>query len=237
MNYRVLILRFLGLPFVVAAGLAASATDATAQLIVTPNIEELCRLAPRVTNRRTLIYVDLASIGKGKTDWGLSILNRLELGAREPLTILGVNPTNFEIKEVFDACYPVLTPSEIEETRAARGIWEKLVKLDPADQQRENLQTFDARLRNSLNRLNGDADKFRVGNRRNILGAIAFDKNRFAERNAFYRVIIYTDGSIIDSGLDSNAPESQYVASLKEKYPTSRALTSRSSAFLELTML
>jgi hypothetical protein len=96
-----------------------------------------------------------------------------------------------------------------------------LLQLDPADQQRENLQTFDARLRNSLDRIINEASKYEPGKRRNILGAIAFDKNRFSERNALYRVIIYTDGVLVDAGVEATVPELQQVKALTEKYPAS----------------
>jgi hypothetical protein len=200
---------------------SAAWTSASGQILATPNIEELCKSAPTVTSRRTLVYVDLASIGKGATEWGLTILNRLELGPREPLTVLGVNPSSFEITQVFDSCYPSLTKRELEESRNGRGLWEALTKLDPANQQRENLQTFDARLRNSLDRLISDASKIQPGKRRNILGAIAFDKNRFADRSALYRVIIYTDGTLVDTDLDPGSDPARQVSYLSTKYPAS----------------
>lgn len=202
------------------AGFGAGGT-ATAQILATPNIEELCKSAPVVTHRRTLIYVDLAAIGTGKTEWGLTIINRLELGPREWITILGVNPNTFEINQVLDSCYPSLTKVELEQGRSGRDFWDKMTKLDPADQQRENLQTFDARLRNSLDKLLADAKKFEPGKRRNILGAIAFDKNRFSDRMALYRVIIYTDGALVDADLDARADVTHQVSFLTGKYPAS----------------
>ena len=204
-----------GVPVMIAA------TEVSAQIINTANIEELCRTAPAATFRRTLIYVDIGSIKKERTDWGLTILNRLELGAREHLTILSVNPSTFEISQVFDSCYPVFTKKEIEGARVGRGVLDKLLQLDPADQQRENLQTFDARLRNSLDRIIGDASKFQAGKRQNILGAIAFDKNRFSEPSALYRVIIYSDGKLIDAGLEPSVSEQQQLKTLTDKYPAS----------------
>jgi hypothetical protein len=211
------------LRFVLAAvgAIFGSCTNATGQILATPNIEELCKSAPTVTHRRTLIYVDLAAIGKGKTEWGLTIINRLELGPRESLTILGVNPNTFEINQVFDSCYPSLTKPEIEQGRGGRDFWDKMTKLDPVDQQRENLQTFDARLRNSLDKLISDASKLEQGKRRNVLGAIAFDKNRFSDRAALYRVIIYTDGTLIDADLDPGADVTRQVSVLTAKYPAS----------------
>ena len=206
---------------VIGASITISNPEASAQIINTANIEELCRTAPVATYRRTLVYVDLSSVKKEKTDWGLTILNRLELGAREHLTILSVNPSSFEIGQVFDLCYPIYTKKEIEGARTGRGIWDKLLQLDPVDQQRENLQTFDARLRNSLDRVINDAAKYEQGKRRNILGAIAFDKNRYSERNALCRIIIYTDGILIDSGLEPGVAEQQQVKVLTEKSPAS----------------
>jgi hypothetical protein len=195
--------------------------SADAQILATPNIEELCKSAPTVTYRRTLVYVDLAAIEKGKTEWGLTILNRLELGPREWLTVLGVNPSTFEINQVFDSCYPALTKGELEEGRDGRGFWDKLTKLGPADQQRENLQTFDARLRNSLDKLIANAEKFERGKRRNMIGAIAFDKNRFSDRSALYRVIIFTDGSVVEADLDAGADVARQIGFLTAKYPAS----------------
>jgi hypothetical protein len=200
---------------------ASGAQVATAQIIVTSNIDEFCKSAPTVTFRRTLVYIDLGSLSKDKTDWGLAILNRLELGTREPLTILGVDPNSFEVREVFNVCYPTYTAAEIEQTRVGRGIFDKLTKLDPADQQRENILTFDGRLRSSLNRLLDESTKIAGGKRRNVLGAIAFDKNRFDDRAAFFRVIIYTDGAISDPNVENTADAAKYVTTLVEKYPAS----------------
>ncbi len=83
--------------------LFAHCEQATAQILNQNNIEQLCKAAP-ITFRRTLVYVDISSISKGKNEWGLTLINRLELGAREPLTILSVNPNSFEITPVFELC-------------------------------------------------------------------------------------------------------------------------------------
>jgi hypothetical protein len=162
--------------FVAATFAALAPGNVAAQMIVTPNIEELCRSAPSLTSRKTLVYVDVAALVKGKTDWGVTILNKLELTPRERLTVLSVNPSSFEISEVFDTCYPSWTKNEIDTLRTNRGTWDKLLQLDPQGQQRENLQIFDARLRNSLDKLLTDGGKFNSSKRRNVLGAIALTK-------------------------------------------------------------
>ena len=130
------------------------------------------------------------------------------------LTVVAVDPQTFEIVEAFNLCYPKLTDMEIAEDRKARGIVDKLFSSDPADQQRENLQTFDTRLKNSLNKIVAELKKYKEGDRRNILGAIAFDKDRFSDLTAAYRLIVYTDGTIKDS-------KSQAV--LGERYPANFA--------------
>jgi hypothetical protein len=203
-----------------AGGLViANYQEAQSQIIATPNIEIVCKSAPTVTHRRTVVYVDLASIRASRTEWGLTIINRLELAPREVLTILAVNPSTFEIGEVFDSCYPVFSPSEIDEARKSRTAWEKLTTLDPADQQRENVQTFDSRLRNALDKIVAQAGKFKETARRNILGAMAFDKNRFADPRAFYRLILYTDGTIKEPVI--GVPDINSINALTEKYPAS----------------
>jgi hypothetical protein len=210
------------LAIVTGASLIGGTEGAGAQIIATPNIEQLCRSAPAITYRKTVVYVDLASVRSAKPEWGLTILNRLELGPRETLAVIAVNPNTFEVREVFDTCLPSLSNAEIDEARRSRGVWEKLISLDPVDQQRENLNTFDARLRNALDRIIGEAAKYQEGKRRNVLGAIALDKNRYADRNAFYRVIIYTDGNIKDPRLDGTGGlSSQVTSSLAELYPAS----------------
>jgi hypothetical protein len=203
----------------VGGSVLATQNGAQSQIIATPNIEKVCKSAPIVTHRRTVVYVDLASIRDSRTEWGLTILNRLELAPREILTILAVNPSTFEIGEVFDSCYPVFTPSEIDEARKSRTAWDKLTTLDPADQQRENLQTFDSRLRNALDKIVAQAGKFKETARRNILGAIAFDKNRFFDPRAFYRLVLYTDGTIKEPTI--GVPDINSVNALTEKYPAS----------------
>lgn len=199
----------------------SASASAGAQILATNNIEQLCRDAPSVTHRRTLVYVDLSSISKAKKEWGLTILNRLELAPREFLTVLSVNPNTFEINQVFETCYPTLTKSEIDAGRGRRGLWDKLTNLDPMDQQRENLQTFDARLKNSLDKLLAEAAKYEPGKRRNVLGAVAFDKNRFSDRSALYRVVIHSDGSIVDPDVELSADVGRQVAALTARYPAS----------------
>lgn len=186
--------------------------------LVTPNIDDLCKNVKPATHRSTVIYVDLGSISKDRTDWGLTILNRLELGPREPLTILGVNPGSFEISLVLDSCYPTLTKKEADSVRASRGITDKLFTLDPMDQQSANLKTFDARLRNSLDALIVKSAGVEPGKRRNVLGAIAFDSRRFTDRNVLYRVIIHTDGKLSDPLLVAGSTEAQQVGFLRENY-------------------
>ena len=123
------------------------------QIITTPDVDSLCRSAVAETHRASIVYVDLSSIIKGNVEWGYSILKKLELAPRERLTVLGVDPSSFEVQEVFDSCYPTLSQSEIAQIREKRGLWDKLTLSDPESQQRDNLQTFDARLRNSLDRI------------------------------------------------------------------------------------
>ncbi len=205
--------------FIALLCLLASLTSvADAQILNQNNIEQICK-SPPATHRRTLVYVDISSISKARTEWGLTLINRLELGAREPLTILAVNPNTFETDQAFDLCYPTLTKSEIESTRIGRSQWDKLTSPDPEDQQRENLQTFDARLRNALDKLLVSAGKFQSGKRKNILGALAFDKNRFAERSAFYRIIVYTDAALLDPDVESSSDTAKYINLLASKYP------------------
>ena len=180
--------------------------QADAQLIATPNIDQLCKAAPILTYRKTVVYADLAAIQSAKQDWGLTILNRLELAPRETLSVIGVNPNTFEVKEVFDSCFPELAASEIQNARLSRGIWDKLTSLDPVDQQRENLQTFDARLRNALDQVIALSNRYQAGERQNVLGAIAFDKDRYSDAKAFYRLIIYTDGALKDGPVDTKSP-------------------------------
>ena len=95
-----------------------------------------------------------------------------------------------------------------------------MIAHDPETQQRDNVQTFDARLRNSLDKIIASSKKYTGGKRRNVLGAIAVDKNRFTNRDAVYRLIIFTNGTISDD-LESAATDSQIAESLTKKYPTS----------------
>jgi hypothetical protein len=151
-------------------------------LINTTDIRQLCVSAPALTYRKTVIYVDLAVVQKlasnskgAKPEWGLTILNKLELAPRETLTVLSVDPSTFDVKQVFESCLPILTDSEIKDARNTRTIFQKLISMDPGDQNRENLQTFDVSLGNALDRILRDSRSFSEGTRRNILGAIALD--------------------------------------------------------------
>lgn len=195
-------------------------SDCLSQIIVTPDVDELCRSAPAQTHRVTMVYIDLSAIKSGENEWGNTILNKLELAPRERVTVLGVNPSTFDISEVFDSCFPMLTKSEIDDLQQHRGWWDRLFKLDPESQQRENLQTFHARLGNALDQILEGARKFEIGHRRNILGAIAIDKNRYRDQNTYYRIIVYTNGIILDDF--GNAVDELHITEiLNKKYPAS----------------
>jgi len=62
-------------------------------------------------------------------------------------------------------------------------------------------------MRNALDAIIAESKKYQEGERRNILGAIAFDKDRYSDPDAFYRVIIYTDGTIEDPSIQANAAD------------------------------
>lgn len=196
------------------------ATNAFAQILNPNDIEAICRSFKTETHRTTIVYVDLSSIKQGEDEWGYTILKKLELGPRERLTVLGVNPNTFEVIEVFDLCYPTFTQPEILQIRGNRSLWDKLIAHDPETQQRDNVQTFDARLRNSLDKIVAASKKYTSGKRRNALGAIAVDKNRFTNWDAIYRLIIFTNGTISDD-LESAATDSQVAEFLTKKYSTS----------------
>jgi hypothetical protein len=197
-----------------------AATSSIAQILNPNDIDAICRSNKPETHRNTLVYVDLSSIKSGEDEWGYTILKKLELAPRERVTVLGVNPSTFEILEVFYSCYPTFTQSEISQIRSNRSIWDKLITQDPETHQRENLQTFDARLRNSLDKAVSASKKYVPGKRRNILGAIAVDKNRFTQRDAVYRMIIFTNAVISDE-FETGTNEQQIVDWLIKKYPTS----------------
>ena len=101
-----------------------NALPARAQLLVIPDVNKLCQSAAAETHRNTIVYVDLSSIKKGVDEWGYTILRKLQLTPREHLTVLGVDPTSFEVLEVFDSCYPILSPNEITQIRNKRSWWE-----------------------------------------------------------------------------------------------------------------
>jgi hypothetical protein len=164
----------------------------------------------------------LATIQGSTTKLGLTILNKLEFAPREKITVVTIDPNTFDGITIFDACYPVFTPLEIDATRKAQGLWEGLTNSDPLDQQRENLQAFDAQLRNTLDKIVVASKKYRDGERRNVLGAIAVDKNRYLDQNSYYRIIIYSDGTIKEPGTDRASNEVTPPAiKILERYPVS----------------
>jgi len=193
---------------------------APAQIINTNDVDAVCKTATVQTHRNTIVYVDLSSLNPGDKEWGYTILSKLELAPRERVTVLGVNPSNFEVLEVFGSCYPTWTASEIAKLRNERSFWQQLISEDPESQQRDNLQVFNSRLSNSLDKLLAAAKNLSLGKRRDILGGIAVDKNRFTEPNAFYRLIIFTNGSIQDL-FETGANEAQMADLLIQKYPAS----------------
>lgn len=207
-----------------AAALAATAgflapAPAAAQIVVTADLEEVCTQPP-VSHRRTVAYIDLTAVDPDELEWGLTILNRLELAPREWLTVLAVNAIDYSIKEVFSLCYPALTDEEIEALRADRSFWDDLTTFDPEQQQEENLEMFDSRLRLAMDSVREQAIALdRSAPRRNIIGALAFDKNRFADKQFHTRAVIFTDGRIVEEGIDPGRQAAGAAAALTAKYP------------------
>lgn len=204
----------------VASFVATSAAWAdSGQIIANSNLEDLCK-APSATYRKTLVYVDMGSLSKDETEWGLAILNKLELAPRETLVVMGVNPSTFEVSEYFDSCYPTLTKKELEAEAKSRTTWARLTQMGPEAQQRENLQAFDTHLRASLNKLMEASVKLPQPKRRDVLGALALDKDRFTDGRALYRIILFTKGAITEPSLAPTATDEQVIQFLTEKYAT-----------------
>lgn len=209
---------------IAAAGLAGlmslPPSTVASQVLITPDLREVCAQAP-LTHRRTIAYLDVSAIDPNELEWGLTVLNRLELAPREWLTVLAVNAIDYSVKEVFNLCYPALTKAEIATLRADRSLWDRLVTFDPEDQQAENIEMFDSRLRLALDGVRDQAVNLdRSAPRRNILGALAFDKNRFADKQAYTRAVIFSDGRIVEEGVDlSKKGAGDTIRTLVEKYP------------------
>ncbi len=195
------------------------AAPALSQIVVTADLDEVCGQPP-LTHRRTIAYLDLAAIDPDQLEWGLTILNRLELAPREWLTVLAVNSIDYSVSEVFSLCYPTLTEEEIAALREDRSFWDQLTELDPEQQQRENLEMFDSRLRQAMDSIREQAIALdRNAPRRNIIGALAFDKNRFDDKRSTTRAVIFTDGRIVEDGIDPTRPPAGVAAALAAKYP------------------
>src|SRR5690349_12186062 len=109
---------------------ATATQNSSAQLLNLNDIDSLCRSNKSETNRNTIVYIDLSSIKPGEDEWGYTILKKLELATRERITVLGVNPSNFEVLEVFDLCYPTFTQVEMSKIRNDRTLWDKLITQD-----------------------------------------------------------------------------------------------------------
>ena len=136
------------------------------------------------------------------------------------MTVLGVNPSTFEVIEVFDLCYPTFTQPEIQQIRGNRSLWDKLIAHDPETQQRDNVQTFDARLRNSLDKIVASSKKYARESGVMYWVPLRLIKIDFTNRDAVYRLIIFTNGTISDD-LESATTDSQVAEFLTKKYPTS----------------
>src|ERR1043166_4346662 len=107
----------------VAVFLIPSVREGVGQILNDASPDEVCRSARPLTSRKTIVYVDVASVRKENPQWGYTILNKLELAPREFLAIISVNPTTFEIKEALEMCYPKLTEGEIVRERTSRSAW------------------------------------------------------------------------------------------------------------------
>lgn len=94
--------------------LAFSAGSVQAQDIIRADTtEKICNELPPLSIRETYVYIDLASISGENLDWGLTILNKLELSPREKITILSVDNTSNSVSEELSFCYPQKTKKSL----------------------------------------------------------------------------------------------------------------------------
>lgn len=111
-------------PIALSALLAFSASNALAQDIVRADTtEKICNELPPLSIRETYVYIDLASISGENLDWGLTILNKLELSPREKITILSVDNTSNSVSEELSFCYPQKTKKELDEEESGRSFF------------------------------------------------------------------------------------------------------------------
>lgn len=189
------------------------------QIVVSAKIEDTCRSLGQVTTRKTIAYIDLASIRADDNDWGLTLLNKLNLAPREVLIVLAVNPFDLTVREVFNLCWPKYTDDELKTAKQNMSVWAWLVSPDPYDQQKENLETFDNRLRQALEYVRtSQLKKEDEQGKKNFLAAISLDKDRFNDPKEYRRIIVYSDAALDDPLVKLNDP-AQAVASLSKNYP------------------
>ncbi len=204
------------------------ATQASETAILrTDTIQEICAKFPPTSIRQTFVYVDISSVSPQDVDWGLAILNKLSLGAREPLTIFAVNPSDMSTRQVFQQCNPILTPDEMEQQAANRTLVDKLLTFDVEDQQKDNIDSFETSLKGALNSIASEGKRFAgASTLRNVFEAIALDKDRFASDKYYTRIIVYSnfkDGlsQSIDGSADGNELLSQFAKHFPQNMPAS----------------
>jgi hypothetical protein len=193
------------------------------QIVISPKLEDICDENEPVSERRTIVYIDFSSIKADDLDWGLTVLNKLNLTPRENLIVLGVNPKNMAVNEVFNLCFPKFTQEEIASVTGDRGIVDWLVSTDPKSQQNKNIELFDNRLKTALDNIRNMALKadLKSDDKKNILAAISLDKDRFGGIDEYWRIIIYSDGIISDPVVKfQDINNAQDINRLAEAYPT-----------------
>lgn len=92
--------------------------------------------------------------------------------------------------------------------RAVGHFFDKLINFNTAEQNKENLEIFDVKVRNTLSKILDKKIDSDGSNSRNLFEAISLDKNRFRDSSKKIRIIIFseledrfTDSLELDDGL------------------------------------
>ena len=207
--------------------LCASSGLGFAQLgIRVPALDEYCRMKA-VTQRETIVYVDLSNIGADAdqlvNDLAITLTQKIGLAPRERLRILVAKP-NEGAKEVFNKCWPELTQQELRTRIDAHKSWWESIKQafdqSPEQQLKDTKDFFRLNIQNSIK--NEFTAKHPL-TKLDILRVLSADKNRFGVPGKVFRILIFSrmGSEIVHSFLNSNATsdEEQRVENLFKEYP------------------
>lgn len=208
-------------------GIACTTSALGQQGLRLPGLDEYCKLT-QTTSRETIIYIDgsIVTTTQQAAELADIVSQKIGLAPRERVRIFYVRSSE-DAKEVFNKCWPDLTPEEAAAKSPSSSSWRDWFSwaLDetPETKLKDTKDFFRLNVQNSIgNELVG-----KVASNIDFVRVLSADKDRLGSGGRLYRILIYSpmQSAVMREAAKPNSQkmssDSERIDSLFREYPIS----------------